>query len=137
MKKLNIATVLLTSTFMVACASYTPASNKESGEFKRDPSCKVNETIARNAVPPTPNNMSLPSFGQGVIGWATGPEGAKARLENVAQKDIQGFKDKGVTLPMVKEWQAFYENEVQRNPCNPTAPFRADLMKKIADLWVD
>ena len=99
MKKLNIATVLLTSTFMVACASHTPASNKESGEFKRDPSCKVNETIARNAVPPTANNMSLPSFGQGVIGWATGPEGAKARLENVAQKDIQGFKDKGSSPP--------------------------------------
>lgn len=137
MRKLNIATVLLTSTFMVACTSHTPALNKESGEFKRDPSCKVNETIERNAVPVTPNDMSLPSFGQGVIGWATGPDGAKARLENIASKDIQVFKDNGVTLPMVKEWQAFYENEVRRNPCNPTAPFRADLMNKIAELWVE
>lgn len=137
MKKWNILAILIASSVMVACASNSPAQNKASSEFKRDPLCKVNESIERNAVPATPNNMSLPSFGQGVIGWATGPEGAKARLENVASKDIQGFKDKGVTLPMVKEWQAFYENEVKRNPCNPTAPFRADLMKKIADLWVD
>jgi len=30
----------------------------------------VNLDIDRLAIPPTPHNMSLPEFGQGVIGWA-------------------------------------------------------------------
>ncbi len=105
-------------------------------EATRNPNCKVNENISRKHIPKTPNNMSLPAFGQGVIGWATGPEGAKKRLDNVSQSDIPSFKDKGVTLEMVQEWQDFYENEVKRNPCNPTAPYRAELMKKIAQLWL-
>lgn len=108
----------------------------EISAVKRDPSCKVDESISRNSIPQTPNNMSLPSFGQGVIGWATGPEGAQARLESVKRSDIPSFEAKGVTLGMVKEWQAFYDNEVKRNPCNPTAPYRAELMKKIATLWM-
>lgn len=108
----------------------------EISALKRDPSCKVDETIPRNSIPQTPNNMSLPSFGQGIIGWATGPEGAQARLENLKRSDIPSFEAKGVTLDMVQEWQAFYENEVMRNPCNPTAPYRAELMKKIAALWM-
>lgn len=81
--------------------------------------------------------MSLPNFGQGVIGWATGPEGADARLNNIQKADLKEIQDKGTTLKMVKEWQVFYENEVKRNPCNPTALYRAELMKKIARLWAD
>lgn len=108
----------------------------EISALKRDPNCKVDETIPRNTIPQTPNNMSLPSFGQGIIGWATGPEGAQARLESVKRSDISNFKAKGVTLEMVEEWQAFYDNEVKRNPCNPTAPYRGELMKKIATLWM-
>ena len=100
-----------------------------------DKTCQVNEKIERNAIPKTPHNMSLPAFGQGVIGWATGPEGAKARFENIQKQDLKAIQEKGTTLAMVKEWQAFYETEVQRNPCNPTAPYRAELMKKIAWLW--
>lgn len=121
-------------TVLAACSTF---SEKQVIDTKRDPNCKVNESIARNSIPQTPNSMSLPSFGQGIIGWATGPEGAKARLESVSQADIATFKEKGVTLEMVQEWQAFYENEVNRNPCNPTAPYRAQLMKKIASFWVN
>jgi hypothetical protein len=36
---------------------------------------------------------------------------------------------------MVQTWQKFYENETQRNAGNPTAPIRAELMKKIVSLW--
>ncbi|AMW80392.1 hypothetical protein AMD27_09945 [Acinetobacter sp. TGL-Y2] len=106
-------------------------------DYVRDPNCKVNESIERNPIPKTPQNMSLPLFGQGVIGWETGPEGAEARLKNIQKADLKAIQDKGTTLEMVKEWQAFYENETLRNPCNPTAPYRAKLMKKIAQLWVD
>jgi len=36
---------------------------------------------------------------------------------------------------MIQTWQKFYENETQRNAGNPTASFRAQLMKKIAGFW--
>ena len=97
--------------------------------------CRVNPDIQRNTIPQTPNNISLPAFGQGIIGWETGEEGAKQRLNTIQQQDVQKIQAQGVTLDMVQEWQAFYENEVQRNSCNPTAPYRAALMKKIAMLW--
>lgn len=124
----------LVSFGLLGCVS-TQMPN--AADYVRDPNCKVNESIERNPIPKTPQNMSLPRFGQGVIGWATGPEGAEARLKNIQKADLKAIQDKGTTLEMVKEWQAFYENETLRNPCNPTAPYRAKLMKKIAQLWVD
>lgn len=133
MKKVWLSAGMIVSV-LIGCSSVEP---KVQSKQMRDPKCTVNLDIERNAIPQTPNQMSLPSFGQGIIGWATGPEGAEARLASVSKADIPTFKAKGVTLAMVEEWQAFYENEVKRNPCNPTAPFRAQLMKKIAMLWVE
>ncbi|RLL46140.1 DUF4951 domain-containing protein [Acinetobacter cumulans] len=95
----------------------------------------VNPNIDRLAIPPTPNNMSLPAFGQGIIGWGTGPDGAEKRLNNISKEDVEKLKTQDVTLEMVQTWQKFYENETQRNEGNPTAPFRAQLMKKITGLW--
>lgn len=138
MRNLKIITSFgLIIGLLTACTtSINQATESSAKGFKRDLQCNVNHNIERHPIPSTPNNMSLPSFGQGVIGWGTGPEGAKLRLENVIQADIQDFKVKGATLEMVKEWQAFYENEVKRNPCNPTAVYRAALMKKITLIWV-
>ena len=45
------------------------------------------------------------------------------------------MKQEGLSLAMAQAWQNFYENETLRNPGNPTAPFRAQLMKKIVSLW--
>ena len=95
----------------------------------------VNPNIQRLAIPPTPNNMSLPAFGQGVIGWGTGPDGAEKRLNTITKEDVSKLKTQGVSLEMVQVWQKFYENETQRNAGNPTAPFRAKLMQKISELW--
>lgn len=95
----------------------------------------VNPNIDRLPLPPTPNDISLPAFGQGIIGWGTGPEGAQQRLNNVTKVDVEKFKTQGVTLDMLHTWQKFYENETQRNAGNPTAPIRAKLMKKIIGLW--
>lgn len=95
----------------------------------------VNTEIERLPIPPTPNNMNLPEFGQGIIGWGTGPDGAEARFFNITQADVETMKQEGLTLEMIQTWQTFYENETLRNPGNPTAPFRAQLMKKIASLW--
>lgn len=124
----------LVSFGMLGCVS-TQLPN--ASDDVRDPNCKVDDSIERNPLPKTPHDMSLPNFGQGVIGWATGPEGAEARLRNIQKADLKAIQDKGSTLEIVKEWQAFYENETLRNPCNPTAPYRAKLMKKIAQLWVN
>lgn len=95
----------------------------------------VNPNIQRLEIPPTPNNMPLPAFGQGILGWGTGPDGAEARLNTITKQDVEHIKTQGVTLEMVDIWQKFYENETQRNAGNPTAPFRAQLMKKIVGLW--
>lgn len=133
MQKLMVALGLF-SVVIVGCTS---VPTTESNEFARDPDCKVNENMSRNAIPKTPNNMSLPSYGQGIIGWGTGPDGAKKRFENVQKSDLKTFQEKGVTLDMLKEWQAFYENETLRNPCNPTAPYRAKLMERIIGFWVE
>lgn len=136
MQILKLAIPFCCAVWMGACTSTSNLlDNANQAQNKRIEGCKVDAAIQRNPIPKTPNDMSLPSFGQGVIGWATGPDGAKTRLENVAKPDIVIFKQKGVTLAMVQEWQAFYENEVKRNSCNPTAPYRAALMKKIAMLW--
>ena len=133
---LNYAFVLnLVTIAHVSHANSDAQISKQITPIVVDKTCQVNEKIERNAIPKTPHNMNLPAFGQGVIGWATGPEGAKARFENIQKQDLKAIQEKGTTLAMVKEWQAFYENEVQRNPCNPTAPYRAELMKKIAWLW--
>ncbi len=124
----------LVSFGLTGCVS---SQMPHAADYVRDPSCKVNESIDRYTIPKTPHNMSLPNFGQGVIGWGTGPNGAKKRFENVQKADLKAIQDKGTTLEMVKQWQAFYENETLRNPCNPTAPYRAKLMEKIAQLWMD
>ncbi len=103
--------------------------------LERPLNCEVKESIKRHPLPPTPNDMSLPDFGQGIIGWGTGPEGAYQKLHNVNLVDIQNYKQHGVTLKMLETWQAFYQNETLRNSCNPTAPIRAELMQKIISLW--
>ena len=95
----------------------------------------VNTEIERLPIPATPNNMILPEFGKGIIGWGAGPKDAEARFLNITQADVERMKQQGLTLEMTKAWQRFYENETLRNPGNPTAPFRAQLMKKIVSLW--
>ncbi len=95
----------------------------------------VNPAYQRLQIPATPHDMNLPAFGKGVIAWGGGPHDAKARFENVTRADVNLMKQKGLTLDMAQAWQAFYENETLRNPGNPTAPFRAQLMQKIVSLW--
>lgn len=127
------AVLLSAALLSVSVASFADIQISE----KVRPTIKslVNPNIDRLAIPPTPNNMSLPAFGQGIIGWGTGPDGAEKRLNNISKEDVEKLKTQDVTLEMVQTWQKFYENETQRNAGNPTAPFRAQLMKKIAGLW--
>lgn len=125
----------LLSALLLSISTVSFAELQLSEKIRPTVKSLVNPNIDRLAIPPTPNNMSLPAFGQGIIGWGTGPDGAEKRLNNITKEDVAKLKTQEVTLEMVQTWQKFYENETQRNAGNPTAPFRAQLMKKIADLW--
>lgn len=125
----------LLSALLLSISTVSFAELQLSEKIRPTVKSLVNPNIDRLAIPPTPNNMSLPAFGQGIIGWGTGPDGAEKRLNNITKEDVEKLKTQEVTLEMVQTWQKFYENETQRNAGNPTAPFRAQLMKKIAELW--
>lgn len=126
---------LLATTLLLSVSSFSCAELTFSEKIRPTVQSLVNPQIDRLAIPPTPNQMSLPSFGKGVIGWGSGPEGAQQRLDTITATDVLELKTKGVTLEMVQTWQKFYENETRRNAGNPTAPLRAALMQKITTLW--
>ncbi len=126
---------LLVTSLLLSISSLSFAELTISEKVRPLIHSQVNPNIQRLDIPPTPNNMSLPAFGQGIIGWGTGPDGAETRLNNITKADVEKLKTQNVTLEMVETWQKFYENETQRNGGNPTAPFRAQLMKKIVSLW--
>lgn len=125
----------LISAILISISSAAFAELTVSQKIRPQTQSLVNPNIQRLEIPPTPNNMSLPSFGQGVIGWGTGPDGAEKRLNNITKEDVQKLKSQDVTLEMIQTWQKFYEHETRRNAGNPTAPFRAQLMSKIIELW--
>jgi hypothetical protein len=43
----------------------------------------------------------------------------------------------GVTRELAREWVTFYRNEKLRNPNNPSAARRADLMQRALELLSD
>ncbi len=51
-----------------------------------------NLELKQNTFPPTPKNIPLPAFGQRIIGWGTGAEGARQRLENIQPADVSMIK---------------------------------------------
>ena len=126
---------LLVSFLLFSLSSLAFAELSWSEKIRPLTASKIDPNIQRLEFPSTPNNMPLPAFGQGIIGWGTGPEGAATRLDNLTQQDVGKFKTQGVTLEMIDTWQKFYENETHRNTANPTAPLRAKLMQKITHLW--
>ena len=130
--------MLKPALFTLALLALSPLTQAEltvSEKIRPVAKSMVNPAYQRFEIPATPHNMSLPDFGKGVVGWGSGPNDAKARLDNVTRADVEIMKAKGTTLEMAQAWHAFYENETLRNPGNPTAPFRAKLMQKIASLW--
>lgn len=130
-----IRTFILSLPLLFAFNSFASAEVILSETIRPQIKSLVNVNIMRLTIPATPNSMSLPTFGKDIIGWGTGPDGAEARLNTINAEDVQTLKKQSVTLDMIQAWQAFYENETRRNAGNPTAPFRAELMKKIVSLW--
>lgn len=52
------------------------------------------ELTPSSRVLSTPQNLSLNAFGQWVIGWGTGAEGARQRLSNIRREDVVVIKQK-------------------------------------------
>lgn len=127
--------LVLLSSFLLLTATASFADRHLSEKIRPQVKSLVNAEIERLPIPATPNNMILPEFGKGIIGWGAGPKDAEVRFLNITQAEVKTMKQKGLSLAMAQAWQTFYENETLRNPGNPTAPFRAQLMKKIVSLW--
>lgn len=80
--------------------------------------------------PATPGGMKLPQFGD-VMGWGGNSAEAVARIPQLTREYLVR---NGVTRQMAQEWARFYRNEMLRNPGNPSAPGRAQLMEAAAEL---
>ena len=96
---------LFISSLLFSLSSLTFAELSISEKVRPLTASKVNPNIQRLELPPTPNNMPLPAFGQGIIGWGTGSNGAATRVDNLTQQDVEKFKNQGVTLKMIDTWQ--------------------------------
>jgi RHS repeat-associated protein len=81
-----------------------------------------------NPLPPT--GMSNAQFGQ-LMNWGTGSDAARAQIPNLSREALQGA---GVTREMAVEWAEFYANVFARNPSNPSALGRAELMAAAAEI---
>jgi RHS repeat-associated protein len=88
-------------------------------------------TAARADVPARPNGMTPNDFGTRLMRWGTGNSEARDRIGSVTREELQ---EAGVTHQMAREWRDFYVNEVLRNPNNPSARGRAELMHRAAEL---
>lgn len=64
------------------------------------------------------------------LGWGKGSVEPRLRIETITMEELQNIGT-GVTKEIALGWYRFYEAEMMRNPDNPSAPGRADLMEYI------
>jgi hypothetical protein len=96
------------------------------GQKLNDSVCK----IERLPVPGTPNGMPLGEFGQ-LMNWGRGSDAARAQISELSRS---GLAQSGLTPDLARAWANFYANEALRNPSNPSAAGRADLMEAAAQI---
>jgi hypothetical protein len=81
--------------------------------------------------PDVPAGTTRNAFGTRIMRWGTGDAAARARMETLTREELVTA---GVTLGMAREWREFYRRELLRNPANPSAAGRADLMQRAVEL---
>ena len=81
--------------------------------------------------PPTPRGMTLREFGVRVMRWGTGDDAARERIRTLTREELAQV---GLTQEMAAAWRDFYRQELDRNPRNPSAAGRAELMQRAVDL---
>ena len=75
--------------------------------------------------------MTLREFGQHVMRWGTGSNAARARIRTLTREELE---QAGLTWELVEAWRDFYRHEIRRNPQNPSAAGRAELMQRALEL---
>ncbi len=75
--------------------------------------------------------MTLREFGQRVMRWGTGNDAARARIITLTREDLERV---GLTWEIAEAWRDFYRHEILRNPQNPSAAGRAELMPRALEL---
>ena len=86
---------------------------------------------ARLPPPPTLRGITLREFGTRVMRWGTGNAAARARIRTLTREELERA---GLTREMAEAWRDFYRNEFARNPRNPSAAGRAELMQWAVEL---
>ena len=81
--------------------------------------------------PPTPRSMTLREFGQRVMQWGTGNAVARARISTLTRQELEHA---GLTREIAEGWRDFYHHELARNPRNPSAADRVELMQRAIEL---
>ncbi len=81
--------------------------------------------------PDVPAGITRNEFGTRTMRWGTGDAAARERLATLTREELERA---GVTLTSAREWRDFYVNEMRRNPNNPSAAGRADLMQRAVEL---
>lgn len=92
----------------------------------------LNPNVSKLSPPPTPSGMTQPEFGK-LVGWGKTPA-SMARILTIGPEDITAFLEAGLTPELGQQWADFYANEAMRNPGNPSALGRYELMQFITDL---
>ena len=82
-------------------------------------------------APDVPKGLNVAEFGFKVMRWGTGDEAARERRGTLTRNELV---DLDVTVQMAREWRDFYRNEIIRNPKNPSARGRIDLMQRAIEL---
>jgi hypothetical protein len=75
--------------------------------------------------------MTLREFGTRVMQWGSGNAAARARIRTLTREELERA---GLTREMAEAWRDFYRNELARNPGNPSAAGRAELMQWAVEL---
>jgi hypothetical protein len=85
-------------------------------------------------LPSLPPGVSRAEFGQNIMRWGSGDAAARERMSTLTREELI---EAGVTLEMAREWRELYLREKARNPNNPSAAGRADLMQRTVELLED
>ena len=75
--------------------------------------------------------MTLREFGQRVMRWGTGNAAARARISSLTREELERAE---LTWEMAEAWRDFYRHEMARNPRNPSAAGRAELMQRAVEI---
>ena len=82
-------------------------------------------------APEVPSGLNVANFGSNVMRWGTGNAAARARIQTLTRGELV---TKAVTTTMARAWRDFYISEVARNPKNPSARGRVELMQRAVEL---